>query len=98
MFRVNNKNIRMTSLTSSWCLYCHLWKDLKIRSKKFHEKDKSVSRIAWSDIGPSISRDIIYMEVHLKGKKYMIAGTRDKTGRISPSRHGYIQEIFNEHS
>ena len=25
MFRVNNKNIRTTSLTSFWCVYCRLW-------------------------------------------------------------------------
>ena len=25
MFKVNNKDTRVTSLTSFWCLYCYLW-------------------------------------------------------------------------
>ena len=25
LFKVNNKDTRMTSLTSYWCLYCYLW-------------------------------------------------------------------------
>ena len=27
MFKVNNKNIRRTSMTSFWCSYCYLWTD-----------------------------------------------------------------------
>ena len=28
LFKVNYKDIRTTSLTSFWCLYCYLWTDL----------------------------------------------------------------------